>query len=162
MKFGLISDTHDCVERTEDAVALLKQAGADVLFHCGDLTTANIVEVCAELPFYFVFGNCDFDNASFLKQAAKSCGATCLETGGVVELAGKRIALTHGHLTQKLQALLDDRPDVLLTGHSHLKMDRTEGSTRRINPGALHRAHEYTVALLDLETDNLQFLVVPG
>jgi hypothetical protein len=37
-------------------------------------------------------------------------------------------------------------------------MDRRDGSTRRINPGALDEADELTVALVDLATDEVRFL----
>ena len=160
MKVGIISDTHDEWQRTQSAVALLKDAGAEVLFHCGDLTRGDIIDACSELPLYFVFGNCDAGNTAFLAQVAATCGATCLEWGGEVEAGGKRIAITHSHLPQQVQSLLAAKPDVLLTGHTHVRMDRVEGSTRRINPGALQRASEYTVAVLDTETDELQFLTV--
>ena len=36
-----------------------------------------------------------------------------------------------------------------------------ENGVRYINPGALHRASEFTVALLDLKTDDLKWLKVP-
>ena len=53
------------------------------------------------------------------------------------------------------------RPDYLLSGHSHVAADRREGGTRRINPGALHEAEAYSVALLDLGADELRFITVP-
>jgi predicted phosphodiesterase len=61
-----------------------------------------------------------------------------------------------------VRRLLAARPDYLLTGHSHLAGDRRDGPTRRINPGALHEADEFSVALLDLETDIVRFLAVPS
>ena len=160
MKIGIISDTHDQLRRTQSAVALLKEKGAAILIHCGDLTRGDIVEACSELPLYFVFGNGDFENASFLRQAGTACGATCLEWGGELEAAGRRIAVTHGHMPKQVESLLEATPDLLLTGHSHQRMDCVEGSTRRINPGALHRAREFTVVLFDTEKDELQFLPV--
>ncbi|RLS46748.1 MAG: metallophosphoesterase, partial [Planctomycetota bacterium] len=50
--------------------------------------------------------------------------------------------------------------DYLLHGHTHVCRDERHGATRIINPGALHRASEFTVALLDTDSDELQFLVV--
>ncbi len=88
-------------------------------------------------------------------------GAVCLGWGGAVTLAGKSVALVHGHMRTDVRRLLADRPDYLLSGHFHLTFDRRDGPTRRINPGALHDADEYTVALLDLEMDALRFLTVP-
>jgi predicted phosphodiesterase len=52
-------------------------------------------------------------------------------------------------------------PDYLFTGHTHVAHDRYEGKTRLINPGALTRASRFTVALLNLETDELTSLEIP-
>lgn len=87
-------------------------------------------------------------------------GAVCLGWGGEVVLAGRRVRVVHGHLHTDVRRLLATRPDYLLSGHSHIPGDRRDGPTRRINPGALDRADEYTVALLDLTTDELRFLTL--
>lgn len=157
MRIGILSDTHDRLARTQAAVRLLRDAGAEALIHCGDLTGPPIVAACAVLPAYFVFGNNDADGVPELRQAMAAAGATCLGWSEEVILAGKRIAVAHGHMSYDIRRLLAARPDYLLTGHSHIPMDRQEGPTRRINPGALYRASAYTVALLDLEKDKLQF-----
>lgn len=159
MQIGILSDTHNRLDRAQNAVDLLCEQGAEILVHCGDLATPDIVAACAVLPFYFVFGNHDSDTDA-LKSAAEEHGATCLEWAGEFTAAGKRIAVTHGHLTSDLRPLLDSRPHYLLSGHSHTPRDWREGSTRRINPGALFRASEFTVALLDVRADRVQFLTV--
>jgi putative phosphoesterase len=161
MRVGIISDTHDQLERTRQAVALLRSAGAACLIHCGDYTTPAIIAACTLQPGYFVFGNNDADNVPALRRAMEAIHGVCLEWAAEVTLAGKRIAVTHGHMHKDVRALLAAEPDYLLSGHSHVAADHREGKTRRINPGALYRAHEYTVALLDLPTDRLEFLSVP-
>ena len=161
MRIGILSDTHDEVERTERAVAALRKAGAEILVHCGDLMSPEIVHACSVLPFYFVFGNHDCDVVPQLEAAAESVGATCLRWGGEFEVADKRIAVVHGHLTMDLHPLLTAQPDYLLSGHSHVTHDFRVGSTRRINPGALHRADNYSVAVLDVASDELAFHSVP-
>ena len=93
--------------------------------------------------------------------AAQQCGAISLGWGGEISLAEKRIAVAHGHLHIDLRPLLAAEPDYLFSGHSHLTDDQRVGPTRRINPGALHRARVYTVALLDLASDQLDFLEIP-
>ena len=158
MRIGILSDTHNQIQRTRIAVELLRDAGAEVLFHCGDLTSPEIVAECAVLPVYFTFGNNDCDMVAVLEEAAMEQRAHCLKWGGEVTLADRRIAVCHGHLTRDLRPLLDSGPDYLLSGHSHIARDWMEGNTRRINPGALHRAKLYSVAVLDLETDELEFL----
>lgn len=157
MKIGILSDTHDRVKRTIRAVMRLRSEGAEALIHCGDLTGPEVVGACSVLPAYYVFGNNDFDRFN-LRLAMEASGGTCLEFGGIIELAGRRIAVVHGDLRREVSRVLQNDPDYLLYGHSHVADDRQEGSTRWINPGALHRADEHSVALLDLETDGLEFL----
>lgn len=159
MRIGILSDTHDHRKRTIRAIERLKAEGAEALFHCGDLTGPEIVTECAGLPSYFVFGNNDFET-EILRIAMDAIGGICLDRAGVVELAGKRIAITHGDRLGEVRRLAADRPDYLLYGHSHVADDRRDGPTRWINPGALHRAKRHTAALLDLDTDALQFLKI--
>jgi putative phosphoesterase len=159
MRIGILSDTHDQVRRTAQAVALLRDEGAEVLIHCGDMTGVSVVEECADLPSYFVFGNCDSD-ISRLTRAMSLIGAVCLGQGGCIELGGKRIAVTHGDSQRELDRLREMSPHYLFLGHSHLASDQRDGATRVINPGALHRASTHTVAVLDLETDLLRMLTI--
>lgn len=161
MRIGILSDSHNHLERTRAAVRILVEAGAETLIHCGDLATPEIVVACAVRPFYFVFGNHDGASAPHLEAAARAAGATCLGWGGVIELAGKRIGVIHGHLATDRKRIEAERPEYLLSGHTHAALDWMDGPTRRINLGALFRASEFSVALLDLGTGSLQFLPVP-
>ena len=161
MLIGIVSDTHDKVDRTRDTVRLLRHEGIEVLIHCGDITGPEIVHVCAELPFYFVFGNNDSDSVADLQQAAEETAATCLGWGGEVVLGSKRIAVVHGHLQADVRRLLGDNPDYLLSGHSHIPLDICQDSTRRINPGAIHRSKRYPAAVLDTAGDQVEFIEVP-
>jgi hypothetical protein len=160
MILGIISDTHDKLKRTKVAIQLLLDAGAEAIVHCGDLNTPPILEVCAVKPCWFVFGNNDDDSIPELRKAAKDLGAVCLEWGGVFELGGKRIGVTHGHMTSDVHKLFKQAPDYLLTGHSHIPGQEKHGRITRINPGALHRAEEHTVATLDLATGAVKWLRV--
>ncbi|MCH8147403.1 MAG: metallophosphoesterase family protein [Planctomycetes bacterium] len=99
MRIGILSDTHNDVDRTRVAVNLLQAEGAQLLVHCGDLATPEVVAECAVLPFYFVFGNHDSDMAPILQAAADAHGATCLGWGGEFSASQKRIAVVHGFQT---------------------------------------------------------------
>ena len=160
MRIGIISDTHDKLKRTVAAVEMLRAEGAEVLFHCGDITRPDVVYALAGLPSFFVFGNNDDEFAALRRAINQLDDGVCLEWAGTVTLAGKRIAMTHGHLTSDMRSLAAERPDYLFFGHSHIASDRRDGPTRWINPGALHRADAYSVALLDLTTDELRFLPI--
>jgi predicted phosphodiesterase len=50
----------------------------------------------------------------------------------------------------------------LLSGHSHESWDRMEGRVRRVNPVALYRAEEYSVAVVDLGLGEVRFERVDG
>jgi len=161
MLLGILSDTHDRLDRTACAVELLRTRGAVALIHCGDLTSPEIVQACMSLPTTYVFGNND-DRLDELRQAIEATGGQNLEWGGILALAGKRIAVTHGHLSTMYRHLIAEQPDYFLFGHSHFALDERDGPTRHINPGALHRAASYSVALLDLDRDEVTFLAVPA
>src|SRR5437763_8605369 len=130
MLLGIISDTHDRLERTRSAVQMLTDAGARTLIHCGDLTSPDIVEICGRLSCYFVFGNNDDDNGPALRHAIGAMDGVCLGWGGAIELAGKRLAVTHGHLYREEKNLLAGQPDYFLYGHSHHASDSRKGATR--------------------------------
>lgn len=159
MQIGILSDTHDQVVRTARAIELLAARGAEALIHCGDLTGPDVVLEFAGLPTYFVLGNNDFDPAG-LRRAATTVDANCLGRSGEIALGGRRIAVTHGDSTKEMRRLAALRPDYLLFGHTHEPADERVEKTRVINPGALHRAPAWTVALLDLETDALQLFTI--
>jgi predicted phosphodiesterase len=63
-------------------------------------------------------------------------------------------------MSYDIRRALNARPDYLLTGHSHISSDTRVGIVRRINPGALHEAEQFTVALLNLTSDELEFLTL--
>ena len=159
MLIGILSDTHDRVERTRAAIALLIAHGAECLIHCGDLTIADVVHEFAGVPSYFVFGNCDYDKES-LQKAIEDVGGTGLGRGGLITLGQRRIAVTHGHLEDELERLSTLSPDYLFYGHTHRIADLQKGPTRWINPGALHRAPTWTAALLNLASNQLSVLSV--
>ena len=118
-----------------------------------------MVARCQGVPGYYVFGNNDFDEAG-LRQAMAEAGGICLERGGIVEVSGRRIAVTHGDSDREARRLLGLDPEFFLYGHSHQAGDvRREGSAGSTRV-ALHRASRWTVAVLDLADDSLEFLTV--
>ena len=159
MRIGILSDTHNQIERASRAARRLVDEGAEVLIHCGDITTPDVVYECALVPSYFVFGNNDDDEAG-LRLAMELVNAVCLGYSGEIELGGKRIAVTHGDSAKAMRKLAEKGPHYLFFGHTHWPTDRREGSSRWVNPGALHRASSWTVALLDLDEDLLRMLTI--
>lgn len=161
MLIGIISDTHDRLARTAQAVKLLNEAQVETIIHCGDICEPDILALFAGTPTYGVLGN--NDNDVELSSASKTMDHfRYLQLGTVIELAGKRIGVTHGHLHRVLTELIRQKPDYLLSGHTHCASNEMHQGIHCINPGALHRASEYSVATLNLITDELRFLPVPS
>jgi putative phosphoesterase len=159
---GILSDTHDRVDGARAGIKLLREHGAEYFIHCGDVGSEQILDLLAGLPAAFVFGNTDWDQRG-LQRYAHDRNITCLGRGGNLELGSKLFHIEHGDDPRTMRRALDGQTfDYLLQGHTHVQRDERVGKTRVINPGALHRAREKTVAVLDTEKDGLKFLVVVG
>jgi uncharacterized protein len=160
MKIGVISDTHDRAEITAQAIGLLKARGAELLIHCGDIESPDIVPIFGALPTHFVFGNNDYD-LDRISARAVGVGGTVHGLQGHLELAGKRIAWVHGHISSQLRDLKRmDAFDFLFYGHSHIAESHRTGRTLVLNPGALFRARPKTCALVDLNTGKVELIKV--
>lgn len=159
---GLLSDTHDRVDAMAAGVALLRARGAEFFIHCGDVGSERVLDYLAGLPSAFVFGNTDWDRATLARYARK-IGVACHGAQADLALGGKKIAVTHGDdFSLKHRILSEQKHDYLFQGHTHVCADETVGKTRVINPGALHRVKEKTVAALDTESGKIVFLAVGG
>ena len=160
MIVGILSDTHGRADAMKAAVQLLTERGAQYLFHCGDVGSTAVLDHLAGLRAGFVWGNNDWEREE-LQSYARLLGVTCFGSLGEPELGGKKFAVMHGddfHLRGRL--LKEQRHDYLLQGHTHVRRDERIGTVRCINPGALYRAREKTVALLDTVIDEITWLTV--
>lgn len=159
MIIGVISDTHNSIARTQRAMKMFHEHNCDLLLHCGDLANTAIVKLCSQLTFHFVIGN--HDDELVLQQAAVEHGATCHGELMDLSIGGRRIMMSHGHLKSSMKAMETAAPDYHLFGHSHVALDEFESSTRRINPGALFRTKHPSIAIIDTESNDVEFLLVP-
>lgn len=146
-RLGVLSDSHGRVGSCRRAVAALHRLHVDAIVHLGDVGTAAVLEeLVGDLPVHVVFGNCDDDRR--LTTHARCMGLHVHHPLGRVEVAGRGVAFTHGHLDQSVTACLG-RDAMLLVGHTHrLTADLVQG-TRIVNPGALFRASRYTCAVVE-------------
>jgi uncharacterized protein len=169
-KIGLLSDSHDEAHTTRLGTELLAAKGAEVLVHLGDIggfagtdvLDALLVAGAASseaLPVRVVFGN--NDDPGELTPHARALGIHVDHPVGRLELRGKILVYQHGDNARAMSAAIREGVHYLCHGHSHVRRDERRGQTRVINPGALHRAAEYTVALLDTDADALTFYPIP-
>jgi putative phosphoesterase len=162
MLIGILSDTHDRVNAMAAAIQLLQEHHAEYFIHCGDVGGEAVLDHLAGLAAAFVWGNNDWDRKS-LEAYAERLGIKCLGAEGELELGGKRVVVMHGDdFAARQRVLAGQSCDYLLEGHTHVRKDEHVGTVRCINPGALYRARQKTVALLDTAMDQLTFLQVPG
>lgn len=152
MKILVISDTHG---REENMHQVLKKTGRpDLILHLGDSEGGeDIIRQIADCPMHLVAGNCDF----FCRYPKDK----------IVEVAGVRIFMTHGHYyyvnmgTNELTAAaIRNRCQIALFGHTHVPLldQRIPGLTI-LNPGSLSKprqeGHRPSYALLELEDGKL-------
>lgn len=159
MLLGILSDSHGRAAITAQAVSALVDRGADVLLHLGDVETEAVIDELVGHNARVVFGNCDW-NVEALGGYARLVSVGVDHPMGFLEVGGRRIAYTHGHLTAMVNRALAEEVDYLLHGHTHETRDERVGATRIINPGALHRASRYTCALLDPCSDSLDWIEI--
>lgn len=173
MIVGILSDTHGHAPRTAAAVGLLKQLGAQALVHCGDVGGPGVLEALVGLPAWFVWGNTDHPDDRTGAYAARLGIQPPRDVPTRLELAGRRLAVFHGHEPAFEELLHSTRRgdaagfrerlagvDYVLYGHTHQPADDRFAGVRLINPGALRRAAARTVATLELLTDELRYWLV--
>ncbi len=132
MKIGVISDTHVPV-RAKALPATLWVALADVelILHAGDLVDTSVIdELSALAPVLAVHGNVDPPEVQ-----------RRLPDRRLIEVAGCRIGLLHGHgpgrthpTLRALQAF--PAAHCVVFGHTHVPYNGRHGQTLLFNPGS--------------------------
>ncbi|MHC4984971.1 MAG: metallophosphoesterase family protein [Planctomycetota bacterium] len=166
MRIGIVSDSHGHTDRLRRALALLAEAGAQEIVHCGDIGSTECVEALSQcgLPSHLVAGNMD-RYVRHLSRTADRCGLDFdPQTVEVTIGDSQHLVATHGHHGHLLDELIaGGQFPYVCHGHTHRFRDERIGPVRVINPGALHHPkgpHHPTVAVLDTDTDDLQVVDV--
>ena len=150
MIVGVVSDTHGHTANTQRAVRMLESCEVELVLHCGDIGSIEIVRLFHHWPTHFVFGNVD-DKPILLREAIEQAGQTCHGRFGELELVGRKIALLHGDDGPRFRETVHaGRYDLVCYGHTHQAEQHREASTLVLNPGALYRAQPHSLALVRL------------
>jgi putative phosphoesterase len=159
MKIAILSDTHSKQSTVRAALAEAGRRQIELILHCGDIADAETVRLFPAHT-HFVFGNCDYERDE-LERAARDIGATLQQPWGHIERDGKQIAFVHGDDSRLFHDLEHSETfDFLFYGHTHHAEEHRRGKTRVINPGALYRAAVRTFVVLDVETGEIEKIVV--
>lgn len=167
-RIGLLSDSHGRAPTTQRGVAVLLEHGAQILLHLGDVGSVEVIDALyTPLPgqsqpveAHLVFGNTDWDQNS-LASYARHLGIHVDHPAGRMQLEEGDLIFCHGHEQQIMAEAIAQNVKYLCHGHTHRASDTRKAGTRIINPGALFRAQEYTVAVLDTAADEVVFYPVP-
>ena len=129
---------------------MFESLGVDTVLHCGDIGSADVIELFAAWPTHFVFGNCDYDHAG-LAAAIRGAGQTCHGMFGDLALDGVRVALLHSHEQRRFRETIDSGDYGLVCyGHTHVAAIDRYGETLVVNPGAIYRSSLHSVASVEL------------
>lgn len=128
MRYGILSDTHGKLHPEIPGIF----AGVEEIFHAGDVGTLRVLEELeAVAPVVAVRGNMDYPPL-----------VDRLPERQTLVREGKRIVLVHGHRTRAakpaelLVATSDERPDVVIFGHTHKPLHEILDGVVFFNPGA--------------------------
>ena len=144
MKICIVSDSHDNRELLAAAVGAAKQAGAELVLHCGDVVAPSTLEVIRPfgLPVHVIHGNNTGDLYTMALVASKPSSLVHYygQDAGM-KLAGRRIFMVHYPHYAEAMATTGDW-DLVCCGHDHKAalrpVDNMAGrQTWLVNPGTV-------------------------
>jgi putative phosphoesterase len=161
MLIAVLSDTHDNRTAIRKALGLARSRGAAEIFHCGDLTSAAVIDLFRGWTLQYVEGNMD-RSAGEIRAAVDrlGTGSSCAAELHL-ERDGLRFALMHGNRADRLaEAIQSGKYDFIFHGHTHRRRDERIGLTRVVNPGALGSAalEKYSFCVLDTISGEIEFI----
>lgn len=154
MRIVVFSDTHNNSSRMISV--LNKIIGVDAVIHCGD-GVRDLEEISARflnIKIFGVSGNCDMASGKYKD---------------IIEIGGKRIFVTHGHMYGVKAETEIDYPtirdkgrelsvDAVVFGHTHLPYNKNWGDIVVMNPGSIKYTGTYGV--IEIENNILKAAVL--
>lgn len=153
MKIGIISDSHDHIEKLDKALELIKNEGCEALIHCGDISAPFILEELKKFPgrIFAILGNVGDPHGSSNK--AKDLGIVFDNDSLSFELDKKRIAVVHPPERAKI-IQKSGNYDLVCYGHTHIADLQQIGNSWIINPGEIMgRKGKHTFVIYDTVTN---------
>ncbi|NOX54915.1 MAG: metallophosphoesterase [Planctomycetes bacterium] len=155
MLIGVLSDTHDHLDRLAAALRHFREAGVEAVLHAGDLVAPFAAKTLKQWtgPLYVVYGNNDGE-----RKGLKSVLPQITDGPIPVDCGGRRISLDHYPPSTERPAV--EGADIVIFGHTHELSNEQRDGVLYLNPGECcgwvnGRA---TVAVLD--TDKLEARIV--
>ncbi len=159
VKIGIMSDTHDNLNATEDAVEFLNEKGVNHVVHAGDLVSPFVVGILSKLEaeLHFVWGNNEGDR-NHVRQKFEEIDVEPKDFESL-EIGGCKVALIHGEEEEIVKALAEsDDYDVVVRGHTHDPGVSEDPMVINPGPASGYLAESRTVALMDTEEMSAEIL----
>ncbi|MFE1244369.1 metallophosphoesterase family protein [Fictibacillus sp. NPDC058756] len=155
-KILILADTHmpkKGKELPEHLLSVLKE-GVDFIIHAGDWSEKSVYEeLSLYAPVYGVRGNAEKDE--WAKQ---------LSDKEVLQAEHMKIAIVHGHLgkgrttpDRAYHSCIDDKPDLIVFGHSHIPFVEKRDEIILFNPGSptdKRRQKKFSYGLLTINSND--------
>jgi putative phosphoesterase len=138
-KVAILSDSHDNIWSLEKALTAVRDSGADVLLHCGDLCAPFIIDKLADgFPgeIHIVFGNNDGDGRLLHTLATKHARVHLHAIYHEFEFGGRHIAMIH-YPEPARRIAQSGVLDLVCYGHDHTKHAEQIGRCWLVNPGEI-------------------------
>ena len=138
-KVAILSDSHDNIPNLEIVLQQVRDSGAAVLFHCGDLCAPFMLDLLGKGfagPIHVIFGNNDGDGRLLQTIASKHAHVTLYGIYTELTVANRQIALIHYPEPAKRIAQANQL-DLVCYGHNHLKHYEQIGKSYLVNPGEI-------------------------
>lgn len=158
MRIGIISDTHDNLDITQNAVEFFEKKNCEKVIHCGDIVAPFTAELFdAGFDFYYVRGNNDGEWG--LRETVNEFGEF-YNNVAELEVDGLEVCVYHGTEEEIVEGLVENDYDFVFRGHTHQKGISEHSGTVELNPGGTmlpHQEEKFHVATLDTETREIEF-----
>lgn len=158
MLLGILSDTHDYIEKVKKAIEIFNQYDLIGVIHCGDFVAPFTLKefVNLKVKLYAVFGNCDGEREGLLK-IAKENNFVISEAPLELFFNNRKFLIFH-----KLKKEEIKDADYVIYGHTHKPEIRKEKNISFINPGEACGllTEKATIAILNIKQNNVDILEI--
>jgi putative phosphoesterase len=159
MLVGIISDSHDHLDRLHLGIERLEKVGAEILLHPGDIIAPFAAKVLLDWqkPLHVVYGNNDGE-----RRGLKLVLPHIVDGPILVELDGCRISMDHYPPSDEHIPI--EPADVVLFGHTHEVLIEERNGVLHLNPGECCGwvTGKPTIATLDTQTRRVGIIPIEG
>jgi putative phosphoesterase len=149
MKIGIISDTHNKVKKTKDALELLLKNGVEFIIHAGDIVELEILDMLesTSVGYLAVYGNNDAHLVQYHEKYQ------LVQEPYYFSLANLKFKLMH------LPFYMAPDADVIIYGHTHYFNCEYKGKALFLNSGEVCARKKPASECVILETFDDKFIV---